>query len=193
MRELSIIDPEFAAGVSESFAKFNTADPDLRGAIALAESVTHNDFSTLEGSLSSLTNDEDRTKLISAMGWLRGDTNLAGVLELIRNERIKKQDTFMFYTAACANPKAREFMLDHLEFAVSQLRRVFVDTGTPSRVLEQMIPLLGIGREDRILARVNRLRSSDIETGIEKGIELLEVYSKFVRENGGEAGASFHG
>ncbi len=54
-------------------------------------------------------------------------------------------------------------------------------TGTPSRMLEQMIPLLGIGREREVLDRVNELRSPDIETGIMKGTELLHIYSAFVR------------
>jgi tricorn protease interacting factor F2/3 len=116
------------------------------------------------------------------MGWLHGDGNLAPVIDSIRNEEIKKQDTVIFYISASVNPEAREFMVDHLEFAVNQLRADFVDTGTPSRALEQMIPLLGIGREKRVLGLVDHLRSPDIETGIRKGNEILRIYSKFVSQ-----------
>jgi tricorn protease interacting factor F2/3 len=183
-RELSIIDPEFASMLSRMFGSFQSTDPDMRSAIALAEAVAHNDFAVLHRQHGLSSSDEDRTKLIGAMGWLNGLENLARVIALIRNEGIKKQDTYIFYLSASANPRAREFMLDHLELAVKQLKAVFADTGTPSRTLEQMIPLLGIGRDERVLERVDRLRSPDTETGIEKGIELLKIYSKFARSVG---------
>jgi tricorn protease interacting factor F2/3 len=181
-RELSIIDPEFASKLSWKFQTFHDTDPDMRSAIALAEALTHNSFSSLQKQIESSKNDEDRTKLIGAMGWLYGDANLSKGVELIRNGQIKKQDMLVFYISASANPKGREFMLGQLEPAINELRKVFVDTGTPSRALEQMIPLLGIGRENRVLEAVERLRSSDTEIGIRKGTELLQVYSKFVKK-----------
>jgi len=180
-RELSNIDLEFASKLSSKFPAFHGADPDMRSAIALAEAVTHNNFSSLEDQLKLSTNDEDRTKLISAMGWLGGDANLSKVVELIRIGQIKKQDSIVFYVSASANPKGRGFMLDHIESVVKELQTVFVGTGTTSRTLEQIIPLLGIGRENRVLEAVEKLRSPDIETGLGKGTELLQVYSKFVK------------
>ena len=181
-RELSIIDFEFASKLSGKFPAFHNSDPNIRSAIALAEAVAHNNFSSLWEQLKSSKNDEDRTKLISAMGWLYGDSNLSKVVELIRNGEIKKQDMIVFYISASASPRGRDFMLDHLEPAVKELRKVFVGSGTPSRALEQMIPLLGIGRENRVLEVAEKLMSSDTETGIRKGTELLQVYSKFIKK-----------
>jgi len=179
-RELSIIDPEFVSKLAPNFAAFHDSDPDMRGAIALAEGVTHNSFSSLHEQFRSSQNDEDRTKLISAMGWLRGDANLGKAVELIRTGEIKKQDIPAFYVSGSANPKARGFMLDNLERAVKKLQEVFVGTGTASRTLEQVIPLLGIGREDQVLEQVEKLCSPDIEKGLTKGRELLQIYSRFV-------------
>jgi tricorn protease interacting factor F2/3 len=180
-RELSIIDLEFASKLSLKFATFHDTDPDMRSAIALAEAVTHNNISSLREQFHSSRNDEDRTKLISAMGWLHGDANLAKAVEFIRTGEIKKQDIPAFYISASANPKAREFMLDHCELAVKELQEVFVGTGSTSRVLEQMIPLLGIGRESQVLEVVQKLSSPDIEKGIKKGTEFLQIYSRFVK------------
>jgi tricorn protease interacting factor F2/3 len=181
-RELSIVDMEFASKLSWKFPAFHDADPDMRSAIALAEAVTHNNFSSLEKQLKSSKNDEDRTKLISAMGWLHGDANLAKVVELIKTGQIKKQDFPVFYISASANPKGRDFMVDNLESAVKELQNVFVETGTTSRTIEQIIPLLGIGRENQVLEVVKKLSSPDVETGLRKGTELLQVYSKFAKE-----------
>jgi tricorn protease interacting factor F2/3 len=181
-RELSIIDSAFASKLSWKFPAFHDADPDMRSAIALAEAVIHNNFSSLQEQLKLSKNDEDRTKLIGAMGWLNGDENLSKVVELIRTGQIKKQDMLVFYISASANPKGRDFILDHLEPIVKELQKVFIDTGTPSRALEQMIPLLGIGRENRVLEVVERLMSSETETGIRKGKEVLQVYSKFFKK-----------
>lgn len=181
-RELSIVDKEFALELSRKFPAFHDADPDMRGAIALAEAVSHNNFSSLQEQLRSSKNDEDRTKLISAMGWLNGDANLSKAGQLIRTGEIKKQDIPVFYVSASASPKGRDFMLDYLESAVKELQKVFVGTGTTSRTIEQIIPLLGIGRENRVLEVVKKLMSPDIETGLRKGSELLRVYSKFVKQ-----------
>jgi len=178
-RERSIVDSEFAAQLSVLFANFNKADPDLRAAVALSEALAHNDFSALQRLLAGSKSDEDKAKLIVALGWLQGDENLSRALGLIKSEEIKKQDTFIFYGAAAANPKGREFIFKQLNFVVSQLRTDFADTGTPSRVLEQIIPLIGIGREKETVDMLETLRSPDIETGVEKGKEFLGIYSKF--------------
>jgi tricorn protease interacting factor F2/3 len=178
-RERSIVDPEFARQLSGLSKNFSQADPDLRAAVALSEALAHNDFSALQRLLAGSKSDEDKAKLIAAMGWLQGDENLGRGLELIKSEGIKKQDTFIFYGAAAANPKGREFIFQHLSFAVRQLRTDFADTGAPSRILEQIIPLIGIGREKEMVDMLERLRSPDIETGIEKGKEFLGIYSKF--------------
>jgi tricorn protease interacting factor F2/3 len=180
-RELSIIDLDFASKLALKFAAFHDADPDMRSAIALAEAVTHNSLSSLQEQFHSSKNDEDRSKLISAMGWLHGDENLEKAAELIRTEEIKKQDIPVFYVSASANPKARDFMLINLETAVKKLREVFVGSGTTSRTLEQMIPLLGIGREDHVLEAAQRLCLPDTEKGIKKGTEVLRIYSRFVK------------
>jgi tricorn protease interacting factor F2/3 len=180
-RELSVIDMEFASKLSWEFPAFHAADPDMRSAFALAEAVTHNSISSLREQFHSSRNDEDRTKLISAMGWLHGDANLGKAVELIRTGEIKKQDIPVFYISASANPKARDFMLENLEPAVKELQEIFVGTGTPSRTLEQMIPLLGIGRERHVLDVVQKLSSADIEKGIGNGTELLLIYSTFVK------------
>ncbi|MFB3885000.1 MAG: M1 family metallopeptidase [Thermodesulfobacteriota bacterium] len=182
-RERSIADREFASKLSALFARFHETDPDMRSAIAVSEALAHNDFFALYRMLEISKSDEDRAKLIAAMGWLDGEKNLGRAIESIRNEEIKKQDTYIFYISASVNPEAREFMVNHLDFAINQLRTDFVDTGTPSRAMEQMIPLLGIGREGKVLKLVDRLKSPAIEKGIEKGIEILRIYSKFIKKN----------
>jgi tricorn protease interacting factor F2/3 len=179
-RELVIRDPEVASKLSSRFSAFRDSDPDMRSAIAMAEALTHNSITSLFEQFHSGESDEDRTKLISSMGWLHGEENLSKAMELIRTEEIKRQDRPVFYVSASANPKAREFMLDHLEPAIRELQKVFIGTGTPSRTVEQIIPLLGIGRERRLLDVVQKLSMPDIEMGIGKGTELLRIYSKFV-------------
>lgn len=181
-RELSLVDPEFASKLSGLFGNFHEIDPDMRSAVSIAEALTRNDFIAFRERLASSSNDEDRTKLIGGMGWLHGTENLTRVIELIQTEQIKKQDSFMFYISASANPRGREFMVDHLEFAVKQMQAVFVGSGTTARTLEQIIPLLGLSREDRLLQEVGRFRAPDTEVGIRKGTELLRIYSTFVNK-----------
>ena len=76
--------------------------------------------------------------------------------------------------------------LDHMNTFHSdsnrkELQNVFVGSGTTSRTLERMIPLLGIGRENHVLEGVQKLSSPDTEKGIKKGMEFLQIYCKFVK------------
>ena len=74
-------------------------------------------------------------------------------------------------------------MLGHLEEAVEQLKSVFLGSGTTSRTIEEMIPLLGLGRREQVLALLNTLRSPETESGIQKGTEYLRAFARFVDED----------
>ena len=122
--------------------------------------------------------DEDRTRIFGAMGWLRKEEELAMALDLIRTGKVKKQDTRRFYIGATACPESRIFMFNNMDYAIRQLREVFVGTRTPARALEEMVPVLGIGREDEMKKLLQRYSTQDMATGVKKASELLTVNNR---------------
>ncbi len=171
----SLVDREYAASLASSFQDYFSQDPDMRSAIAISFARIHGDFPAMKNVLDRCNTDEDRTKIISAMGWAGRTGSLNAALELIRIGGIKRQDTARFYTAAAACPESREFMTQNFDFMIKQLREVFTGSRTPSRTIEATVPFLGLEREGEIRQILRGYTGTDIQTGIRKALELLSI------------------
>ena len=66
-------------------------------------------------------------------------------------------------------------MLNNLEKAVLQLREMFVGSRTPARVLEEVIPFIGLDHEKETRQMLERFKTDDLKKGVSKGLELLAV------------------
>ena len=67
---LSLVDDRFAAAMAEKFSGYFSLDPDIRQVVAISYARTTGDFDSLKETLARCVTDEDRTKIIGAMGWL---------------------------------------------------------------------------------------------------------------------------
>ncbi|MEM0156968.1 MAG: ERAP1-like C-terminal domain-containing protein, partial [Thermoplasmataceae archaeon] len=172
---LSLVDDKFAAGMAEKFGSYFSLDPDIRQVVAISYARIRGDFDSMHETLAKCVTDEDRTKIIGAMGWLGRPEALGRALDLIKNGQVKKQDTGRFYISASYCPDSREFLLTNFDFMVRQLKEVFVGSRTPSRTIEATVPLIGIGREAEIRHLLQGYASPDLQTGVKKSLEGLSV------------------
>jgi tricorn protease interacting factor F2/3 len=172
---LSLVDDRFAAAMAEKFSRYFSLDPDIRQVVAISYARTTGDFDSLKETLARCVTDEDRTKIIGAMGWLGKPESLGSALDLIRNGQVKKQDTGRFYISAANCPDSREFLLTNFDFMVRQLKEVFVGSRVPSRTIEATVPLIGIGREAEMRRLLQGYTSPDLQTGVKKSLEGLNV------------------
>ncbi|MEM0155331.1 MAG: M1 family metallopeptidase [Thermoplasmataceae archaeon] len=182
-QRLSMVNQDWAKKTSTMFGKYAQVDPDLRLGVALSEAQTENDVSKIESVFRKVDSDEDRTKLISAMGFLSGRDNNLAVVKMIENGEIKKQDTIRFYIAAAMNPANRKFMLEHLPNAVDEMKKIFSGTMYTSRMVEGVTPLIGVEYEKEVKNLLEKIRSPEIETGIKKGTEYLQAYTSLINKN----------
>ncbi len=171
----SLVDREYAASLASMFQDYFSQDPDMRSAVAISFARISGEFAPLKDCLDRCRTDEDRTKIISAMGWTGRNDSLNAALDLIRRGGVKRQDTARFYTAAATCPESREFMVQNFDFMIKQLREVFTGSRTPSRTIEATVPFLGIGREEDIRQILRGYTGTDIQTGIRKALELLSI------------------
>ncbi|MHB1812595.1 MAG: M1 family metallopeptidase [Thermoplasmataceae archaeon] len=180
---LAILDRDYAEDISKEFNKFETLDPDMSGAVAIAYAVSNNDTDGILKGFRVTKGDENKLKLIMAMGRLTGEKNLEKVMDLIKSGEIKKQDSIRFYGSVIVPWENRSFTLDRLEQIVNSLDEIFVGTGYTSSYLEGAIPLIGIMDRPGLDAVLPKITRSTTERGIKKGMELLTIYRKMLEKN----------
>ncbi|OWP54778.1 MAG: hypothetical protein B2I18_06045 [Cuniculiplasma sp. C_DKE] len=175
---LSLIDLDYAKKTANRFSDFEKVSPDERQSVAYAYAMAKNDLEGLLKKLETLRVDEDKIKIISAMGHLKGNENLTAVWGLIRDGKIKKQDSFRAIMAASGEAQNRQFIVDNMEEIVSTLDRFFEGTGYTSRFLESMIPYLGLQDEKSVKEYISGKNEPSWEKGVRKGLEYLNIYKK---------------
>ncbi len=180
---LAILDRDYAEDISKEFNKFETLDPDMSGAVAIAYAVSNNDTDGILKRFRVTKGDENKLKLIMAMGRLTGEKNLEKVMDLIKSGEIKKQDSIRFYGSVIVPWENRSFTLDRLEQIVNSLDEIFVGTGYTSSYLEGAIPLIGIRDRPGLDSVLPKITRSTTERGIKKGMELLTIYRKMLEKN----------
>ena len=74
-----------------------------------------------------------------------------------------------------AVPYSRKFLLENLERSMDMLLKAFSGSRTPSKVLEQCVSVLGLDHGDEMGKTLEKIRKPEIQTGIDKGKELLEA------------------
>ncbi len=168
-------DESYRKNLSEKRDEFFRTDPDMRAGLALAISMEYPDSDYLFQLFSKAGTDEDRVKIIAALGWSRNMANLKKTLEMIMDGRIKKQDSTRFYISCSHSPDGRGLVLDNFERIIMQLRETFVGSRTPARVIEETVPYLGLDYEKRIREILKGLKTDDLKNGISKGLEILDV------------------
>ncbi|WP_393971134.1 M1 family metallopeptidase [Oxyplasma meridianum] len=169
------MDQEYAESRSVEFKDFRNIDPDMKNSSALAFSVAGGSYHDLMKAYFETESDEDRGKLINAAGWMKSDGDRERFLDDISKGVIKRQDMQRFFTACTDSPYSRKFMLGNLEKSMDMLVKAFSGSRTPSRVLEHCISILGLDHVREINQIVEKIRKPELQTGIDKGEELLEI------------------
>ncbi len=180
---LSILDRTYASELYTKIDNISELDPDIRSAVFTSYAIHTNDFEKLEHLLSEFSNDEDKIKIIQAMSWLNGEENLAKVKELTDNRKIKLQDSMRFFITASLNPEAREYLYNNFEEIINKIQSIFAGSGYSSRVVEDMVPYIGLRHRDEIGVKLKKMEFKEISRGIKKGLEYLEIYSAFISRN----------
>ena len=175
---LVLVDSDFAKVQGKKFSNYFDVDPDERTSVAVSFALNGGDFQTMLSAFENSKTDEDRTRLLSAMGWLQTDEDLGKALDLIRNGKVKKQDTARFYIGASQSPGSRNYMFENMDYAIRQLREIYVGSRVPARTLETIVPLLGIGREEATKEKLAQFKTQDMLVSVKKAQELLSVYSR---------------
>ncbi|AKA48223.1 hypothetical protein IX51_02890 [uncultured archaeon] len=184
-QKLAILDGNFASKLAGKFSALDTVDPDMRSAVVLSYAISENNFDGLINRLGSSRKDEEKTRIISALGWLRDSDSLEKANMMVLDGRIKRQDSMSFFASVAAAPHSRDFSFEHLEESIEFLKRTFSGSRRASAALEGIVPLVGMGRKSEMEELLEKIRAPETEKGILKGKELLEINESFREKYGG--------
>ena len=178
---LAMMDPGFALELSKKFDTMEEEVPDMRGAIALAAALNSSDVRKLADKLAKVKSDEDRVKIISAMGHVKGEESYNFVTKLIDDGKIKKQDITSYFSSLGAEPANRDLAFKVLPEIVKRMSSVFVGTATPSRLIFGVTPYIGLGRTKEMQELLKKISTTLLERGIAQGLESLAINEKLLR------------
>ena len=174
---LAMIDREYALEVSAKFDKFEEVKPELRLGVAMGYAITSNSIDAMLRALGEMKTDEDRVKIISAMGWVSGKPAMDKVRQEIQNGKVKKQDMPSYYVQAAMNPANRDAFFEMFPEIVRNVQTVFSGGRTCSAMIESVFPVIGSSRESEARLLADRIRIPGVERGVAKALEYLTAYS----------------
>ncbi len=178
----AIINRGYAEKLKDDINNLDNIDPDMKLVILASYAIATNDIKKLTELLDKSKNDEDKVRIINAMAWLNGEGNYNEINNLIETHAIKIQDSMRYYFSASLNKNLREYIYNNLEKIINNHYKYFAGSGSTSRLVEELIPMVGLNHVDEIESKLNRLGIKEISRGIKKGMEYLNIYNNLMQK-----------
>lgn len=174
------ISDEYAKKISEEFSNYDKLDPDFKDAVAEAYAIVKEDES-LDILLEKYRKekfDENRMRYLKALLSYKKSYLVINNLSLALTGEIKKQDIITVVPYTVIYPEVRYAVWTWLKTNIQFIARIYQGTGILGRVMSNVIPILGLGRETQVEDFFNKNKVPGNQKGILQGLEILKVYSK---------------
>ena len=177
----TVIDRSYAMKISHNFQHFTSVDPDMKLAYAVAHASSHGktsrNFNEMMKVYNEVTAEEDKLKIITALGWMQSEEPLNNVVSAIEKGEIKKQNVIRFYTACSHNVSARKFLAKNMKGIVENLRVFYSGSRYTSAFIEDSLPYLSLNGDMTTLNMLESINGDDIVNGIERAKEIIRIYT----------------
>ena len=177
---LAMIDDDYAAKLGSRYDKYETVEPDMKEAVAVAYARAYGNFEAVARKYRESTSDEEKERLLVSMATFKEPRLISKLFELVKRGEVKKQDQASLISATMRNPYAKDTTWRWLKSSMPHLREVYEGTGDLSRMLQSCIPILGIGRVEEVERYFNENRVPEAQNGIRAGLEKLRIYQRLV-------------
>ncbi|MGP6220308.1 M1 family metallopeptidase [Caldiplasma sukawensis] len=180
-RRLAELDINFARENSSGFEKIEEIEPDLRDGVVASYAIWKKDFQRMIEKLKLLKSDEDRTKIISALGMFSGEDKFNEVIKLISSGIIKKQDISTYFLSFAMQKTNRDLAFEKTGEIVNIINEYFSGSSQASNFVYSTIPYTAIGRLNEARDMLKKIDNAKIHMGISKGLERLEINDRFYK------------
>jgi len=170
----------FALELSKEMANFSSIDPNKKDAVAMAYAIVNEDsvFDEILDKYRKEKFDEEKMTYLKAMLSFKKPYLVSNTLSLSLTGEIKKQDIVRILPIVAYNVEAKEAVWSWLKTYMDNIRKYYQGTGILGRVLSDVLPILGIGREKEVEDYFNKHPMPEAEKGIRQGIEKLKIFSR---------------
>jgi len=178
--KFSILDKEFAEKFYSEYKDYEKIDPNLKQAMLIAyiRSKGEEAFHELVEKYRKEIFDEERERLIIALINASETHLVLTTAAMIFTGEIKRQDVRFVLYHISRNPDVRNAAWIWFRTNFDLLAKIYSGTGIFGRLLPQIIPFLGIGREEEVEKFLKEKKIPEMMSGIRDSLELLKVYSR---------------
>jgi tricorn protease interacting factor F2/3 len=184
LKRLIIIDGQKRLALSEKFKTLNDENPDIRESISVAFAITTKNIDIMVEKLLVQDNDNDRVKIIRSMGYISDPTAYQKVINLIKDEKIKRQDVSIYFNSFGSKRENSKLAFEKLSEMISILTQISPRGRTGSSLIANVVPIIGIGKYNEIGELLNSIKNDKFEIGILRGMEKLRINEQFIKEVG---------
>ncbi|BAB65621.1 M1 family metallopeptidase [Sulfurisphaera tokodaii] len=177
----AFVDEKFASGLAVAFEKYDTLDPNVKEAVAIAYAVTYGEdaYDELLNKYRSEKFDEEKTRLLYGLLSFREPYLVVNTMSLALTGEIKRQDVARILPYASYNPYSRlalwKWLKTHMEF----LRSIYAGTAILGRTLRSVIPFLGLNNAE-VVEYFTTNRFPEMEVEIKSGLEILDSLRRII-------------
>ncbi|QIW23488.1 leucyl aminopeptidase [Sulfolobus sp. S-194] len=181
LNTFAFVDEKFASGLAVAFEKYDTLDPNVKEAVAIAYAVTYGEdaYDDLLNKYRSEKFDEEKTRLLYALLSFREPYLVVNTMSLALTGEIKRQDVARILPYASYNPYSRlalwKWLKTHMEF----LRSIYAGTAILGRTLRSVIPFLGLNNTE-VVEYFTTNRFPEMEVEIKSGLEILDSLRRII-------------
>ena len=176
---LVIVDSKRRSELGRLFSSGKSIDPDYREAVFISYATDSQDLNGLWKRYNDSTSDEDKTKLLKAMGRLYGSTNFNQVMDWIRSEKIKKQDMITYLFSFSTSQKNWDLALQEFERIIKTIETLSNGFQRRFQYITRTIPISGLADTDRALGILSSIKDEELRRAVGIAREKLDINRKF--------------
>jgi tricorn protease interacting factor F2/3 len=174
------VDPAFAEELSPRFDAWTSLDPDLRSAVAIARVRAGGAAGrrAVRTALDRAPSAIEALRFARALAWSPEPDGVREVLELAGAGKLNRSHVRGVVAQAAANPRGRDVAWSWLQENLGTLTEMFHGSGYLPLVLEDNLPVVGLGRAGEVRRFFDGREVPEGTRGLAKGLERLELLER---------------
>lgn len=167
--------------LASKFEKFFDEEPEARAMIGRAYATEQGRAEKIIDMMEEAKNDEDRVKLIGALGSLNRKEELEMGFEFVMKGGIKKQDLPSYFLSLGTNIYQRDFFNHSFNQIMGKLESVFEASRTTTRTVENTLPFTTL-EDGHILEEIaSSPEMAKYEKTMKRVREIREIYENVAK------------
>jgi tricorn protease interacting factor F2/3 len=172
------VDPAFARTIADRFAQYDQVEANLRSSVAIARVVAGGRAGFDEVLAALQAGGRPTADLLCfarALSWSPDAALVRSALDLAASGAVNRSHVLHVAAQASINPVGRAVVWEWLQKEIGRLSEMFRGSGYLPLLLDQAIPLVGIGRSAEVRTFFDAHPTSEGARGLAKGLERLAI------------------